>query len=112
MRCLIVGSFDCPTLHTFLPHTREAVFLRQHTDLTVGPANKTTQSPTDDAHDDGAEKSIPESIDVEPGHESSGQPKCQRVHDEDEEPECDDDERETQQKKNRADKCIDDPEEQ
>jgi len=86
--------------------------LREHTDLAIGTANETAQCPTNDAHDDGAEERIPKPINVEARHEASRQPECQRVHDEDEEPQRDEDKWQTQEQKNRTDKCIDDPEEQ
>jgi len=109
---LIATSFDGPTIDTFLPHTPKPVLLGENTDLAIRTTNETAQCPTDDAHDDGAEERIPKPINVKARHESSRKPECQRIHDEDEEPQRDDNKWQAQEQKNRTDKCIDDPEEQ
>ena len=84
--------------------------MRQHVDSSITPAKECAQQPADEGNNDRAKNRAPEAMDLKARHNLAHELQHQRVDYQNEEAECYQNQRETQEQKDWADKSVDDSE--
>jgi hypothetical protein len=84
--------------------------MRENVYTSVAPAKKCAQNPADDADDNRAPERAPKAIHMESHHDARDHQKHEAIHDQDEKAQGHQDKRHAEDQQNRADKCVEDPE--
>ena len=93
------------------PDPLDLSVVSQEVDPAVASPKERAQEPADERDNDRPENRPPEAMNLEARDDFADQLQHQRVNDQNEKPEGEQDKRDAEKKKNRADECVDDAQE-